>query len=143
MAVLPYPRQPMKNKLVLLGLCAFACSALPVSAATTRVWTDSLGRKVEATFVKLEGDNITITLADDGSDDARTSLRLEVPCSWSSAILARLDCRLLVTYEACIWLVMRTDLPLRRSGHRPTRPVRLMSWSSISSTAVRTRAAPW
>jgi hypothetical protein len=54
----------MKNKLVLLGLCAFACSSvLPVSAATSRVWTDASGRKVEATFVKLEGDNITIQLA--------------------------------------------------------------------------------
>jgi hypothetical protein len=53
----------MKNKLVLLGLCAFACSAMTASAATTRVWTDTSGRKVEATFVKLEGDTVYIQLA--------------------------------------------------------------------------------
>src|SRR6478735_3691050 len=53
----------MKNKLALLGLCAFACSAMTASAATTRVWTDTSGRKVEATFVKLEGDTVYIQLA--------------------------------------------------------------------------------
>ncbi|MFZ4765644.1 MAG: DUF1549 domain-containing protein [Roseimicrobium sp.] len=53
----------MKTKHVLLGLCTVALSVLSVSAATTRVWTDSQGRKVEATFIKLEGENITIQLA--------------------------------------------------------------------------------
>ena len=55
----------MKNKLALLGLCAFACSVMTVSAATTpRVWTDASGRKVEATFIKLEGDTVYIQLTD-------------------------------------------------------------------------------
>ena len=49
--------------------------------------------------------------AAEGSLDARTSLRPDVPCSWSSAIRARLACMLRVTNEACIWLVMRTVLP--------------------------------
>lgn len=53
----------MKNKLALLGLCAFACSVMTASAATTRVWTDTSGRKVEATFIKLEGDTVYIQLA--------------------------------------------------------------------------------
>lgn len=53
----------MKTKQVLLGLCVIALSVMSAAAATTRVWTDNSGRKVEATFIKLEGDNITIQLA--------------------------------------------------------------------------------
>jgi len=53
----------MKNKLALFGLCAFACGVMTASAATSRVWTDTSGRKVEATFIKLEGDTVYIQLA--------------------------------------------------------------------------------
>jgi len=52
----------MKHKLLLLGLCAFTCSVMTASAAS-RVWTDVSGRKVEATFIKLEGDTVYIQLA--------------------------------------------------------------------------------
>src|SRR4051812_29094347 len=55
----------MKNKLALLGLCAFTCGVMTASAANApRVWTDVSGRKVEATFIKLEGDTVYIQLAD-------------------------------------------------------------------------------
>lgn len=52
----------MKTKAVLLGLCAFTFSVMTASAAA-RVWTDVSGRKVEATFIKLEGDTVYIQLA--------------------------------------------------------------------------------
>lgn len=53
----------MKIKPVLLGLCALSLGVMSASAATTRVWTDVSGRKVEATFIKLEGDTVYIQLA--------------------------------------------------------------------------------
>ena len=53
----------MKTKPVLLSLCVIALGVLPATAATTRVWTDSTGKKVEATFIKLEGDTVYIQLA--------------------------------------------------------------------------------
>ncbi|WP_009960472.1 DUF1549 domain-containing protein [Verrucomicrobium spinosum] len=54
----------MKTNTLLLGLGVAALfGTMTVSAATTRVWTDSQGRKVEATFVKLDGDTVYIQLA--------------------------------------------------------------------------------
>ena len=46
--------------LVVLGSSAFAAGPL------TRVWTDTKGRKVEATFVKIEGGQITLQTRDGG-----------------------------------------------------------------------------
>jgi len=53
----------MNTKYLLIGLCIATVGTLPLSAATTRVWTDAQGRKVEATFIKLDGETITIQLA--------------------------------------------------------------------------------
>jgi hypothetical protein len=54
---------PMKSKHLLLGLSLALCGVMTASAATTRVWTDAQGRKVEATFIKLDGETITIQMA--------------------------------------------------------------------------------
>lgn len=53
----------MKTNHLLLGLGVALFGVMSVSAATTRVWTDSQGRKVEATFIKLDGDTVYIQLA--------------------------------------------------------------------------------
>ncbi|HSJ03633.1 MAG TPA: DUF1549 domain-containing protein, partial [Verrucomicrobium sp.] len=53
----------MKTKNLLLGLGVAMFGVITASATTTRVWTDSQGRKVEATFVKLDGDTVYIQLA--------------------------------------------------------------------------------
>ncbi len=52
----------MKTKHLLLGVCIITLGVLQASAAS-RVWTDSQGRKVEASFIKLEGDIVYIQLA--------------------------------------------------------------------------------
>ncbi|TLD69985.1 DUF1549 domain-containing protein [Phragmitibacter flavus] len=52
----------MKTKHLPL-LMAVALLGTSTASAETRVWTDSSGRKVEATFIKLEGENLTIQVA--------------------------------------------------------------------------------
>jgi hypothetical protein len=51
----------MKTLLLLLTL---SCSAAFAAGPLTRVWTDVQGRKVEATFVRLEGDTIALQTRD-------------------------------------------------------------------------------
>jgi len=53
----------MKTKHLLLGFSIAMIGTMTATAATSRVWTDAQGRKVEATFIKLEGETITIQLA--------------------------------------------------------------------------------
>jgi hypothetical protein len=53
----------MNTKPLLLGLGIVAFAVMPASAATTRTWTDTQGRKLEATFIKLEGETIHIQAA--------------------------------------------------------------------------------
>ncbi|RBP47742.1 SLA1 Homology Domain 1 (SHD1) protein [Roseimicrobium gellanilyticum] len=53
----------MNTKPLLLGLGIVTLAVMPASAATTRTWTDSQGRKLEATFIKLEGETIHIQAA--------------------------------------------------------------------------------
>ena len=53
----------MNTKPLLLGLSIFTLAVMPASAATSRTWTDAQGRKLEATFIKLEGDTIHIQAA--------------------------------------------------------------------------------
>jgi hypothetical protein len=53
----------MNTKPLLLGLSIVTLAVMPASAATTRVWTDAQGRKLEATFIKLEGETIHIQAA--------------------------------------------------------------------------------
>ncbi|QIF01067.1 DUF1549 domain-containing protein [Roseimicrobium sp. ORNL1] len=53
----------MNTKPLLLGLGIITLAVMPASAATTRVWTDVQGRKLEATFIKLEGETIHIQAA--------------------------------------------------------------------------------
>ena len=52
------------NKYLLTGFGALALGAVTASAAVTRTWTDAQGRKVEAAFIKLDGDTIYIQTAD-------------------------------------------------------------------------------
>ncbi|WP_232289512.1 DUF1549 domain-containing protein [Verrucomicrobium spinosum] len=51
----------MKHLLLGLGMAMFG--VMTAQAAAARVWTDSQGRKVEAAFVKLDGDTVYIQLA--------------------------------------------------------------------------------
>ncbi len=53
----------MKTKSLLLALGIVTLAVLPASAAVTRVWTDTQGRKLEATFIKIEGETIHIQAA--------------------------------------------------------------------------------
>jgi hypothetical protein len=53
----------MNTKPLLLGLGIVAFAVMPASAATTRTWTDTQGRKLEATFIKIEGETIHIQAA--------------------------------------------------------------------------------
>ncbi len=62
--------------------------------------------------------------------------RVAVSCSFASS--AALDCRLSWEFAILVWLVTRATMT-----YLPTSPVRLMRVSSISSTALMTRAAPW
>ena len=49
-------------KQLLIALGAFVLGVTSASADATRTFTDSQGHKVEATFVKLDGDTVYITL---------------------------------------------------------------------------------
>ena len=55
------------NQVALLTLC---CVSLGISslraadAATSRIWTDAKGRQLEATFVAVDGENVTLQTAD-------------------------------------------------------------------------------
>src|ERR1022692_1641391 len=51
-------------KHLFLGLCVLGVTA--AFADVTRTWTDSQGRKLEATFVKLEGDTVYIQMPSTG-----------------------------------------------------------------------------
>lgn len=53
----------MNTKKLLLAFGIATLAVLPASAATTRTWTDTQGRKLEATFIKLEGETIHIQAA--------------------------------------------------------------------------------
>lgn len=62
--VIPLSRQRKAMKIKhLTTIMAVALLGVSMASATTRVWTDTQGRKVEATFIKLEGDTITIQVA--------------------------------------------------------------------------------
>jgi hypothetical protein len=54
------------NKAIMLGLGCLAIGYSSVSAAdaASRIWTDKQGRQVEAKFIGLEGDNISLETAD-------------------------------------------------------------------------------
>ncbi|MEY4484305.1 MAG: hypothetical protein RL693_1757, partial [Verrucomicrobiota bacterium] len=53
----------MKTKHLILGLGIALFGVMSASAATARIWTDTQGRKVEATFIKLDGETVYIQLA--------------------------------------------------------------------------------
>jgi len=50
------------SKYLFAALGACLLSVMPASAGTTRTFTDSQGRKLEATFIKLENDTVYITM---------------------------------------------------------------------------------
>jgi len=55
----------MKTKRYLLtGIGVLVLAATSASAAESRVWTDTQGRKVQAAFIKLDGDTIYLQTAD-------------------------------------------------------------------------------
>src|SRR6187401_1986915 len=53
----------MKTKHLILGLGIALFGVMSANAATARIWTDTQGRKVEATFIKLDGETVYIQLA--------------------------------------------------------------------------------
>gem|GEM_PF-6411025 len=73
-----------------------------------------------------------------GSSDGFVIFFRLVAVSCSFARSTALDCRLYWELAIRVWLVTRLTMT-----YLPTIPVRLMRVSSISSTAVMTRAAPW
>ncbi|MEY4482887.1 MAG: hypothetical protein RL693_339, partial [Verrucomicrobiota bacterium] len=53
----------MKTKHLILGLGLALFGVMSATAGTARTWTDTQGRKVEATFIKLDGETVYIQLA--------------------------------------------------------------------------------